>query len=314
MQRLIKAGAACLACVAIAWPEAGHATDRALLIGVSDYPALPKRLWLRGPVNDVALMRDTLLARRFKPEAIRVLSSRSTPDDEPTRSHILQAMQALQQQVQAGDRVVLYLAGHGSQQPQPAQHGSRPTEPDGLDEVFLPADVQQWDGSGAQAAIPNALLDDEIGEWIDALVDRGATVWAVFDTCHAAGIGRGPGRSSHRALAPAELGVPIPKAAGAARLTHAVRPAPPMGRSDGRLLLHAARAHELTGEEWLPRGAPMLRSRMHGVFTFHLTALWRGPQAMDAALIESSIREVYRSEGRAQPQPTVVGDRRLMLP
>lgn len=314
MRRLMAVGLRCLACIAIAWPQAGHATDRALLIGVSDYPALPKRLWLRGPANDVALMRETLLARRFHPEAIRVLSSRATPADQPTRAHIVQGMQALQQQVQAGDRVVLYLAGHGSQQAQPAQHGTRPTEPDGLDEVFLPADVQQWDGSGSQAAIPNAVLDDEIGGWIDALVDKGATVWAVFDTCHAAGMARGSRRSSHRAVSAAELGVQLPKAAGAAARAHAARDVPNKGRSDGRLLLHAARAHELTGEEWLPKGAPMLRTRMHGVFTFHLTSLWRGQQAMDAALIESSIREAYRIEGRAQPQPTVVGDRRLMLP
>ena len=71
------------------------ATDRALLIGVADYPDLPRRLWLRGPVNDVALMRDVLVARGMRPEHQRVLASRAGGADEPTRFNILAAMQAV---------------------------------------------------------------------------------------------------------------------------------------------------------------------------------------------------------------------------
>ena len=164
------------------------ATGHALLIGVSDYPNLPKRLWLKGPANDVALMSDTLQGLGFEPQRIQKLVSRLGANREPTRANIVLAMARLRLEVQPGDRVVLYFAGHGSQQPQPADHGKRPTEADGLDEVFLPADVDRWQGAGSPVAIPNALLDDEIGEWIDGVVDRGATVWAIFDTCHAGGM------------------------------------------------------------------------------------------------------------------------------
>ncbi len=292
--------------LAAALPGAASAADYALLIGVSDYPSLPKRLWLRGPTNDVALMRDLLLGRGFSAANIRSLVSRSGPGGEPTRANILQAMQRLVQDTQRGDRVVLYLAGHGSQQPQPKQPGRRPVEPDGLDEVFLPSDVQRWDGVGTQGTIANALLDDEIGEWIDTLVDRGALVWAVFDTCHAAGMARGPSRARWRAVSSVELGLNVPPSS--ARTT-----APP-SRVDGRVLLHAARTHELTSEEWLPRGAPMASTRMHGVFTYHLATLWRGPVALGAAQIEQAIMVVYRSEGRASPRPTVLGERQLLLP
>ena len=108
------------------------ATDRALLIGVADYPDLPRRLWLRGPVNDVALMRDVLIARGMRPGHQRVLASRAGGADEPTRFNILAAMQAVRSAALPGDRIVLYLAGHGAQQPQPASHGRRPVEADGM--------------------------------------------------------------------------------------------------------------------------------------------------------------------------------------
>lgn len=292
--------------VAAVLPGAALAVDHALLIGVSDYTALPRRLRLRGPNNDVALMREVLLARGFEAATIRTLVSRSNPAAEPTRSNILLAMGQLTLQIKPGDRVVLYLSGHSSQQPQPAMHGKRPTEPDGLDEVFLPADVRLWDGVGNQAAIPNALLDDEIGEWIDAVVDRGAVVWAIFDTCHAAGMARGSNRTRWRAVSPAELGV--------ATTTQPARAATSMGRNDGRVLLHAARAHELTGEEWLPKGAAMARMRVHGVFTFHLAAILKRQSTLDAKQIEQAVTDAYRAEGRVGPRPSVRGDQALLLP
>jgi hypothetical protein len=288
------------------------AADHALLIGVSDYPNLPRRLWLRAPGNDVALMRELLVERGVAPEHIRQLVSRAGGEREPTRRNILDAMAAVQAQVQRGDRVLLYLAGHGSQQPQPAEHGQRPTEPDGLDEVFLPADVQRWDGTGSAAAIPNALLDDEIGEWIDAVVDRGATVWAVFDTCHAAGMARAPAgaASRMRAVAPAELGLPAPRRQA---LPLKLRPAAASGRTDGRVLALAARAHEATGEEWLPQGAPMGSNHLHGVFTFHVVQALRAMPQATMPMLERAVRAAYARERRIAPTPEFKGDTAIPL-
>ena len=307
------AEATCLAIIVAAGQAI--AADHALLIGVSDYPNLPKRLWLKGPGNDVALMSQTLQALGFEPARMHKLVSRTSR--EPTRHNILHAMQQLQADVRAGDHVLLYLAGHGSQQPQPTDHGNRPTEADGLDEVFLPADVDRWQGAAADQTIPNALLDDEIGEWMDAIVDRGATVWAIFDTCHAGGMARGRGVRT-RAVQPAELGFSMARPAlGKPTTKPAINPSiKPMrapGRTDGRVLAFAARTHEATGEEWLPQGAPLGSNRMHGVFTFHVAQALKAMPHATASDLERAVRAAYARERRIAPTPEFKGDAAIVL-
>ncbi len=293
-----------------AWLDLAHATNHALLIGVSDYPQLPRRLWLHGPVNDVGLVRAVLLEKGFDSERIQTLASRSTPERDPSRQNILLAFDQLKKSVKPGDRVFLYLAGHGSQQPQSAQHQGRPTEADGVDEVFLPSDVRHWDGAGTHAAIPNALLDDEIGEWMDTLVDAGATVWGVFDTCHAAGMARGKAGGG-RAINPADLGLPLSKAG---TMPPKDRLASPSARLDGRSLAFASRSHELAAEEWLPRGASLASTRRHGVFTFHLAGALRSTQSINASVLQQAIGATYANERRVAPVPQWVGDNRLLWP
>ena len=301
---------AALALCLLAPAHQAQAASHALLIGVSDYPNLPRRLWLRAPGNDVALMHEALLARGFGAERIRQLVSRAGGAQEPTRRNILDALRALQANVQPGDSVVLYMAGHGSQQPQPAERGSRPAEADGVDEVFLPADVEHWSGAAAEAAIPNALLDDELAEWMDAVVDRGATVWAIFDTCHAAGMARG--RTARvRAVSAAELGVP--ESPSGSRLAQRLQPSPAKARTDGRALVLAARKHESTGEEWLPLGAPMGSNRLHGVFTYHLVQALKADAQPTLRDIERAMRLAYARERRTAPTPQFKGDAGLRL-
>lgn len=300
----------CLWGAAAAW-----ATDHALLIGVTDYPYLPKRLWLQGPVNDVALMQAVLQERGFLAQNITTLVSRAKPEQAPTRANILQAFERTRAAVQKGDRVFFYLAGHGSQQPQPVEHPGRPTEADGLDEVFLPADVHSWDGIGTQASIANALLDDEIGEWMDSLVDAGATVWGVFDTCHAGGMARGTRSARTRAVNPVELGLPAPRGAMGNKTKSAAiqRTLSPAGRTDGRSLAFAARGHEAAAEEWLPRGASSAQTRKQGVFTYHLAQKLRfGPQ--NPSELQQSITGLYAVEKRLSPVPQWLNVEKILWP
>ena len=58
--------------------EAGARTNRALLVGVSEYPNLPKGDWLEGPKNDAGLVRDYLVSNPTAPFAaadVTVLAS-----------------------------------------------------------------------------------------------------------------------------------------------------------------------------------------------------------------------------------------------
>ncbi len=56
--------------------QASWATDRALLIGVSEYPNLAKEQWLQGPVHDVALVEGVLTSERlgFSTKIMQMLS------------------------------------------------------------------------------------------------------------------------------------------------------------------------------------------------------------------------------------------------
>lgn len=280
----------------------------ALLVGVGAVKALPPRLWLRGPGHDVALMRQTLVARGLTPAHIRVLTDQPQgAGPSPTLEAIRAAMTDMLRQLRPGDHVLLHLAGHGVQVPQARGHA--PAEPDGLDEVFLTADVEPWHPPSER--LPQGLYDDEIGAWMDRVVDRGATVALLADTCHAAGMARSDAdRTWVRSVPAAELGVP------------AFAPVPPRGergspagrtlavaprRLDGRVMLLAARSHEATPEAWLPREAGLKHARVHGVFTFALAASLADGHTTAAAVL-GAVRQRYAAERRTTPVPQLQGD------
>ena len=294
---------------------AAWAESHALLIGVNEVGVLPPRLRLRGPANDVVLMRQALIGRGMPAHNITVLAQR-TPlaTAAPTHAEVRQAMNRIAAAVRAGDTVVLHLAGHGVQVPQ-AANGRRPDgggtpEPDGLEEVFLLQDSGTWDA--ARGELPQVLRDDDIGAWIDRLVDGGARVLAIFDTCHAAGMAREPAPFARwRSVAGAELGIP-------ARMTPEVAAAPPAParqapRTDGRVLAYAARGHELAGEEWLPRGSSLAQARVQGVFSFEMAGALAAGAGTGAELI-ATLRERYSAARRLSPTPLVVGDGPLLPP
>lgn len=309
--RLVLRSACLVLLLLLALPIA-RAESYALLIGVNDVDALPMRLRLRGPANDVALMRQTLLGRGFSPHNMAVLAQRSPiATAAPTHAEVKQAMGRITMAVRAGDTVVLHLAGHGVQVPQltPLRDGTV-LEPDGLDEVFLLQDSGTWDATRGE--LPRSLRDDDIGAWFDALVDRGARVFAIFDSCHAAGLAREPASYARwRAIAGAELGVPATPA------PLATPQRPPLSRlqprMDGRILAYAARGHELAGEEWLPKGGSVARTRVQGVFSFEVAgALLSG--ARTAADLSASLRERYAAARRASPSPLIAGNGPLFAP
>ncbi len=183
-----------------------RARDEALLVGVSEYPALGEDYQLRGPRNDVMLMKEVLVQRGLDPAHVRILADGVAGAGLPTRAVILGALDDLAKRLGEGDRLYLHLSGHASQQP----NGPHDTdhEPDGQDEVFLPRDITGWDAK--EGRIENGIVDDELGVLIDRLVAKGVFVWMVADTCTAGTIVRGapPNQVRYRGIAAAVLGVP----------------------------------------------------------------------------------------------------------
>jgi hypothetical protein len=159
---------------------------RALLIGINDYSAsrlaptgaapAPGRVWanLDGALNDVVLMRELLVARKgFAPSDIAMLT-----DQQATRAAILKAIETqLVAPAKRGDIVLFYYSGHGSQ-----VRNTLSDEADRLDESLVPADSPR----GA----PD-LRDKELRRLFNRILDRGAQLTIVLDSCHSASGARG---------------------------------------------------------------------------------------------------------------------------
>ena len=194
--------------VAVA-PEVVQAKERyALLVGVSRYQYLDKSLQLNGPPKDVQLLRDYLTnVEEFPDDHVICLIDNGNTDKEaePRQADIVTALDSLKATLTTGDFVLLYFSGHGSQQPdQPGIDEER----DGYDEIFLPADVKGW--NKGKHAVENAIIDDEIAEFISAYRSKGADVWVIFDSCSSGTMTRGVGDESTRTrkVSPEDLGIP----------------------------------------------------------------------------------------------------------
>lgn len=190
--------ALCLGVLSLAATDS-QAKSFALLVGVSDYDESIGLADLRGPSNDVILLRDVLNAR--DDFDIRMLADGVVGATRPTRNAILQAFEDIIADTASGDFVYIHMSGHGTQQAD--RSGD---ETDGMDEVFLPADTMR--AEPGTSTIPNAIVDEELGQRIAALRKKGVDVWFVLDSCHSgSGLRAGSPRTQARFVDPATLGV-----------------------------------------------------------------------------------------------------------
>jgi metacaspase-1 len=158
-------GASRDATVATGGMEGRHERIRALLVGVDRYerPEVPV---LRGCVNDVVLVRSVL--KRFfdvPNEDIRLVVN-----ERATKAQIMRRLHAIIDASRAGDVVVFYFSGHGSQ----IRDRDGDELSDALDEVICPYDID-WDRR-------TYIVDDEI-EDVFARLPRGVLLEAFFDCC-----------------------------------------------------------------------------------------------------------------------------------
>ena len=252
-----------------------QAETRALLVGVSDYDDSIGLADLRGPANDVALLTRVLTDRGVSD--ITTLTNASEGTAAPTRQAILDALADLAATSQPGDFVYVHLSGHGTR-----QSDLNGDETDGLDEVFLPSDTARAEpGSGV---IPNAIVDDEIGQAVDAIRASGADVWLVMDSCHSGSGLRAasPGVAS-RYVDPATLGVQVSVSAQAE--SHGTSN-PNTDLPGGFLAFYSARSTEVArevnfaeatgGDEWYGLFTSKLAARLDGSTGISFRQLFQG--------------------------------------
>jgi len=309
---------ALLQCLMLISPA--HASEiavngRALLVGCTTYDHLAPSLHLQGPANDVAIMRDLLCQRFGFPEDRIVMLTESSGRSElrPTRANIEREFKRLGDESQRGEQIVIFLAGHGTQQPDTTPSSDDP-EPDGLDELFLPADVQAWDGGIGR--VPNAIVDDEIRSWLEVLEQRGAAVTVIVDSCHSGTMTRGIGERS-RQVARGVL-VPLEHFSEHSNTTQSSPSSVTTSETRGTskrdtfldapsvIAIYAAQSSEATVERLLP--ADGQDRKPHGLLTYTLVQiLSRSTEPMTCRELVQQIQTQYAGWGRSSPTPMIEG-------
>ena len=281
------------------WPDPAGAESRALLIGVSDYDDSIGLTDLRGPANDVRLLRDVLTARGV--ERIQILADGVDGAARPTRAAILDAFDRLAAEVGSGDFVYIHLSGHGTRQPD--RNGD---ETDGLDEVFLPADTARAEpGAGA---IPNAIVDEELGNAVDRIRDAGADVWLVMDSCYSGtGLRAVTADTATRFVDPEILGIratPAAEPVGTAPLALAGAAT----RVGKYLAFYAAQSSEVAREVNLKSGDVVDDGTgWYGLFTAKLAS-----RLSDDSVL--SYRQLFQAVLRDMTDDAIPGVARLQTP
>ena len=293
------------------------AKQHALLVGCTIYPnngAVPE---LYGPGNDVPAWAEWLTDPKgfgFPPANVTTLLGwPDEPGRRPTRANIAKAFETLASKAKPDDRIFILLSGHGSQVPIPPDQDSfdpKNFEPDGLDEVFLPADVE--DGERGSA---NIIKDDDLGVWLDKIRDKGAHVLIVFDCCHSGTMTRGDDLERPRVVRPQVIGVKDERLAEAVqRAERARKDAEAAGRdldAEARALaqaggktgqgsmvaFYAAQSFETAPELPLPKGA-----------SSHQGPLFRAPQLHPAPNARTATQPDQLPRPGATPRRALSGD------
>ncbi|MDP3958976.1 MAG: caspase family protein [Pseudorhodobacter sp.] len=284
----------CLAIWLVATPA--FSETRALLVGVSHYDESIGLTSLRGPANDVTLLREVLVARGV--DDVVVLADGIGASTLPTHAAILSAMADLARKSGPGDLAIITLSGHGTR-----QVDDNGDETDGLDEVFLPADVRRAE-PGARG-IPNALVDDEIGAAVLAIRQTGADVWLVMDSCHSgSGLRGGEADVAARWVDPAVLGISAgaESAEGSGLVDQAATEEPP-----GQVVaFYAARSSEVAREVNLTPDQPG-EAGWYGLFTSRLAARLQAGGAL-------SYRRLFQAVLADMNDSSVPGGARMQTP
>ena len=312
-----------VALFALLGPGSADAKNYALLIGVSNYTHKDITP-LKGPANDVTLMWRALGKRGFSDITILADGLATGPEfprssSDPTRAAILNAFSALGERAAAGDLVLVYYSGHGTEQP--VRNNNQDAERGNLDQVMLPLDAGAYDR--ATETIKNGIVDDEIGAALDKIRARGADVWVVVDACHAGSMTRGVFEGlAVRGIDSSRLGVPPAPPSASPRTKTMQFVTKPSSGSEGSLVEFFAvdSSREAIERSFDEFARPMIgqgTDRRMGVFTYFLYRALTDSNSRVATyrdLAHHLVREMQQSQIAPPAMPTFGGalDRPLL--
>lgn len=278
----------------------------ALLVGVTHYPNIAG-IDLKGPANDVVLFRKLLTSRfAFTDKDIVTLAEAEGEPRWPTRANIQREFERLAEVVNPGDRVVILVGGHGSQQPEDPRRQDN-YKADGMNEVFMPRDIKGWDG--AQHRVTNAVVDYELRDWLKAIRAKGASLWVMIDSCHSATMVRGT--ETLRSVPAIALQIPkdaIQSARQRAEGREKTRGKAPedVSRVPDLAALYAALPTEPTVERVLPPDND--DGKPYGLLTYTVCqVLAEAKRPITYRELGQRVRAQYDSWGRTSPTPVVEG-------
>ena len=170
--------------VSLLLPTAVFADQKALVIGASEYPNLPAERQLPGAARDADKFATFLVENwGYREQDIKIIKGHRA-----TKRTIVAAIKEhLQKGTKAGDKLVFYFSGHGTQ----ITDLDGDEKEDGKDEALVPSDVREiYD----ESAIHQYISDDEIKELFAPLGDR--QVLMVIDSCHSGTLTRAASNAS----------------------------------------------------------------------------------------------------------------------
>lgn len=281
------------------------AATRALVVGVSGYPALAESLRLVGPKNDSREFANTLARLGVPASDITVLADGVSGladgislQGPGTKQAILDGLDRLAETSQPGDLAVFYFSGHGSQ-----QADLDGDEQGGADEIFLPYDVGKWTGAGVE----NAIVDDELNQRIKRILDKGVDFFGVIDACHSAtGFRAITGEDVRsRRVDPSDLGVPSLEASAGRGLGQATETAAAGGRGRATFFYAAQESEEAL--EKAPKDAE--NGESFGVFTYTMLRRLNQTQGLTyRTLHQAVVSDIKRNTLAATQTPELEGE------
>ena len=150
----------------------------ALLVGINQYDKRSSVSSLSGCVNDVKAMQSYLESQICKDDWLHI---RTLIDEQATRQAVIDGFRQHLQQAQAGDTVLFYYAGHGSQASAPPEFWA--IEPDRLNETLVCYDSRVENNSD--------LADKELAKLIYEVSQSNPHITIVLDCCHSGAATRG---------------------------------------------------------------------------------------------------------------------------